>query len=166
VVTVRSPESKLMTLDQAAAWKRTLHQRGRRLAVTNGCFDLLHRGHAEYLARARECADALLVAVNSDASVKALKGPSRPVVAEGDRAFLLASLEAVDAVVVFGSPKPLDVFRRVVPDVYVKGGDYTVDTIDREECALLQGLGCEFRFIPFVPGFSTTGTISRVREQA
>ena len=155
-----------MTLDQAVAWRQGLRQQGLRLAVTNGCFDLLHRGHAEYLARARECADALLVAVNSDASVKALKGPSRPVVAEGDRAFLLASLEAVDAVVVFPTVKPLEVFRCVVPDVYVKGGDYTVDTIDREECVLLQSLGCEFRFIPFVPGLSTTSTISRVRGQS
>jgi rfaE bifunctional protein nucleotidyltransferase chain/domain len=155
----------MLTLDQAAAWRRDLRGRGLRLAVTNGCFDLLHRGHAEYLARARECADALLVAVNSDASVKALKGPSRPVVSEGDRAFLLASLEAVDAVVLFATVKPLEVFCQVVPDVYVKGGDYTVDTIDREECALLTGLGCEFRFIPFVPGLSTTNTISRVRGQ-
>jgi len=155
-----------MALEQAVAWRQGLRDQGRRLGVTNGCFDLLHRGHAEYLARAREAADALLVAVNSDASVKALKGPSRPVVAEGDRAFLLASLEAVDAVVVFPTVKPLDVFRRLVPDVYVKGGDYTVETIDQEECALLRSLGCEFRFIPFVPGLSTTSTISRVRGQS
>ncbi len=160
---MRSPESKLMSLDQAVVWRQALRGQGRRLAVTNGCFDLLHRGHAEYLSRARECADALLVAVNTDASVRALKGPSRPVVSEADRAFLLACLEAVDAVVLFAEIKPLEVFRRVVPDIYVKGGDYTIETIDQEECALLKTLGCEFRFIPFVPGFSTTGTIARVR---
>lgn len=162
---MRTPESKIMTLGEAAAWRNELRRRGLRLAVTNGCFDLLHRGHAEYLARARGCADALLVAVNSDASVKAIKGPNRPVVGQADRAFLLASLEVVDAVVIFSGAKPLDVFPRVVPDVYVKGGDYTEETIDREEHAVLKGLGCEFRFIPFVPGFSTTSTISRVRGQ-
>jgi len=164
-MTVRTPDSKIMTLAQAVAWRQTLRGGNLRLALTNGCFDLLHRGHAEYLARARESADALLVAVNSDASVKALKGPSRPVVSEPDRAFLLASLEAVDAVVVFATVKPTGVFRQVRPDVYVKGGDYTIDTIDREERDVLMDLGCEFRFIPFVPGFSTTSTISRVRGQ-
>jgi rfaE bifunctional protein nucleotidyltransferase chain/domain len=160
---VRTPDSKIMTLEQAASWRLALRDNNQRLALTNGCFDLLHRGHAEYLARAREGADALLVAVNSDASVRALKGPDRPVVGEEDRAFLLACLEAVDAVVVFPTVKPTDVFLQLRPDVYVKGGDYTVDTIDREECAVLLSLGCEFRFIPFVPGFSTTSTISRVR---
>ena len=162
---MRTPESKIMTLDQAASWRQALRGGPLRLALTNGCFDLLHRGHAEYLARARECADALLVAVNSDASVKALKGPGRPVVNEADRAFLLACLEAVDAVVVFATVKPTEVFLQVRPDVYVKGGDYTIDTIDREERTVLLGLGCEVRFIPFVPGFSTTNTISRVRGE-
>lgn len=162
---MRTPDSKIMTLDQAASWRQTLRRGSLRLALTNGCFDLLHRGHAEYLARARASADALLVAVNSDASVKALKGPGRPVVSEQDRAFLLACLEAVDAVVVFATVKPIDVFRQVQPDVYVKGGDYTIDTIDDEERPVLMALGCEFRFIPFVPGFSTTSTISRVRGQ-
>mgnify|MGYP001273154086 CR=1 FL=1 len=163
---MRSPESKIMTLEEAAAWRNDLRRRGLRLAVTNGCFDLLHRGHAEYLARARACADALLVALNSDASVRAIKGPERPVVREADRAFLVASLEAVDAVVVFAGAKPLDVFPAVRPDIYVKGGDYTEATTDREEYAVLKALGCEFRFIPFVPGFSTTSTISRVRGQS
>ncbi len=162
---MRTPDSKIMTLEQATAWRQTLRRDHLRLALTNGCFDLLHRGHAEYLARARESADALLVAVNSDASVKLLKGPTRPVVSEQDRAFLLACLEAVDAVVVFAGVKPTDVFRQVPPDVYVKGGDYTLDTLDREERDVLMSFGCAFRFIPFVPGFSTTSTISRVRSQ-
>ena len=162
---MRNPLSKILTLDQAVAWRQELRQRGQRLAVTNGCFDLLHRGHAEYLARARDLAEALLVAVNTDASVKALKGPSRPVVGEADRAYLLASLEAVDAVVLFAANKPLAEFRALVPDVYVKGGDYTLDTIDREEFAVLRECACEFRFIPFVAGLSTTNTIARVRGQ-
>ncbi|MDX9981615.1 MAG: adenylyltransferase/cytidyltransferase family protein, partial [Lentisphaeria bacterium] len=104
---MRAPESKIMDLAAARVWRESLRAEGRRLAMTNGCFDLLHRGHAEYLARARERADALLVAINSDASVRAIKGPTRPVVAEQDRAFLLACLESVDAVLVFGEEKPL-----------------------------------------------------------
>lgn len=152
-----------MTLAEAVAWRQELRTKQLRLAMTNGCFDLLHRGHAEYLARARETADALLVAINSDASVRAIKGPERPVVAEQDRAFLLACLESVDAVVVFGDEKPLPLFEALVPDLYVKGGDYTVDTIVQEERRLLERLGTEFAFIPFVGGFSTTRTIAKVR---
>ena len=161
---MRPAASKIMSLSEAHTWRCGLRARGLRLAVTNGCFDLLHRGHAEYLSRARDCADALLVAVNSDASVRALKGPERPVVSETDRAYLLASLEAVDAVVIFNDTRPLEVFPAVVPDVYVKGGDYTEERLDRDEHAILKGLGCEFRFVPFVQGFSTTSTINRLRQ--
>lgn len=160
---MRAPESKIMDLAAARVWRESLRAADRRLAMTNGCFDLLHRGHAEYLARAREQADALLVAINSDASVRAIKGPTRPVVAEQDRAFMLACLESVDAVLVFGEQKPLGLFEALVPDLYVKGGDYTVETIVQEERRLLERLGTQFAFIPFVGGFSTTGTIAKVR---
>jgi D-beta-D-heptose 7-phosphate kinase/D-beta-D-heptose 1-phosphate adenosyltransferase len=152
-----------MTLEQAVAWRTELRANGQRLAVTNGCFDLLHRGHAEYLSHAREVADALLVAINSDASVRAIKGPERPVISEQDRAFMLACLESIDAVVVFDDEKPLGLLEAIVPDVYVKGGDYTVETIVQEERRLLEGLGSSFAFIPFVAGFSTTNTIAKVR---
>jgi rfaE bifunctional protein nucleotidyltransferase chain/domain len=152
-----------MTLEEAVAWRDSLRAGGRKLAVTNGCFDLLHRGHTEYLARAREAADALLVAINSDASVRAIKGPERPVVSESDRAFMLACLESTDAVVVFDDQKPLALLEAIAPDVYVKGGDYTVETIVQEERHLLEGLGATFAFIPFVSGFSTTRTIAKVR---
>jgi len=158
------PRSKIHSVEALRAILADLQAGGRRVVFTNGCFDLLHRGHAEYLAQARGCADALLVAVNSDASVRALKGPERPIVSEADRAYLLASLEAVDAVVIFSDTRPLEVFPAVVPDVYVKGGDYTEERLDRDEHAILKGLGCEFRFVPFVQGFSTTGTISRLRQ--
>ncbi len=161
---MRSPESKIMDLDAASAWRGKLARNGRTLAVTNGCFDLLHRGHVQYLANARGEADCLLVAVNSDASVRTIKGPGRPVVRQEDRLFMLACLEAVDAVVVFEQPKPLELFKRLAPDVYVKGGDYCEDTIDREEHDLLSGMGVRFRFIPFVPGLSTTETIRKVRR--
>lgn len=159
---MRSPESKLRTLKQVIAWRDELREKGLVVVVTNGCFDLLHRGHVEYLARAREHGDALLVAVNSDASVRAVKGPGRPVVPEHDRAYMLASLESTDSVVIFTTPKPLDLLRIVVPDVYVKGGDYTEDTIDREEYTLLKSLGCSFRFVTHVEGTSTTDTIRKL----
>jgi rfaE bifunctional protein nucleotidyltransferase chain/domain len=161
----RDPQSKIMTLPAAAEWRETCRKRGLRLAITNGVFDLLHRGHAQYLFAASRCADVLLVAVNSDASVRAVKGPDRPVIGEQDRAYLVAALEAVDAVVVFPAPKPLDVFERLRPDVYVKGGDYDETTIDREEHALLKRIGVEFRFIPFVQGRSTTSTIRKVKDK-
>lgn len=159
-----APELKIMTIDQAVAWHTALRREHKTLAVTNGAFDLLHRGHVEYLNQAAAEADALLVAVNSDASVKQLKGPERPLVGEKDRAMLLASLQAVSAVVIFNGPKPVDVFSVIHPDVYVKGGDYTEDSLDREEHALLKGAGARFVFIPFVAGFSTTSIVRRLRD--
>ena len=160
-----SPRTKVMTLEQAVEARRKLAAAGRRLAVTNGCFDLLHRGHAEYLMEARSLADALYVLVNSDASVRALKGPSRPVNAEDDRAFLLACLEFVDGVIVFRSSRCDAELAALKPDVYVKGGDYTVESLDPAERAALLGAGSEIRFIPFVPGYSTTGTLKKAAEK-
>lgn len=160
----RPPSKKIMTLREAVAWRRRLADSGRELVVTNGCFDLLHRGHAEYLARACRHGDALLVAVNSDASVRTVKGPGRPVVNEKDRAYLLASLEAVDSVVVFNERQAINVFRAIVPDVYIKGGDYTEKTIDQDEYVVLKKLGCRFEFVPFIQGRSTTETIERMKE--
>jgi len=133
--------------------------------MTNGCFDLLHRGHVEYLSRARGLGDALLVAVNTDSSIAALKGPLRPVIPESDRAYMLASLESVDAVVLFGTPEETDacpLLRRLAPEIYVKGGDYTAETINRKERALLRELGCRLEFVALVPGLSTTDLIRRV----
>jgi rfaE bifunctional protein nucleotidyltransferase chain/domain len=159
-----TPEQKIMTLDEAAAWQQELRRTGKTLAVTNGAFDLLHRGHASYLNQAAKEADRLLVAVNDDASVRQLKGSERPLVNEKDRALLLASLQAVSAVVIFSGPKPLEVFRRIHPDVYVKGGDYNEDSLDREEHALLKKAGARFVFIDFVAGFSTTSMLHRLRD--
>ena len=155
-----------MTLAAARLWREELRAAGRLLVLTNGCFDLMHRGHVEYLARAREHGDALLVALNSDASVSAIKGPGRPVVCEDDRAYLIASLEAVDAVTVFTTPKATDLLRVLLPDVYVKGGDYTAETLVREEYVLLQSVGCRVEFVPLVSGSSTTELIQRLRQDA
>ena len=155
---------KIMTVNRAAAWRAELRKNGRKLALTNGCFDLLHRGHAEYLLAARKSADALIVLLNSDASIRRLKGPSRPVCAQEDRAFLLACLAFVDAVVVFDSERCDREIASLAPDVYVKGGDYTVEKLDPGERAALVGCGAEIRFIPFVPGYSTTGLIEKSRK--
>ena len=160
-----SPRSLVMTLEEAVEARRKLAASGRKLAVTNGCFDLLHRGHAEYLMQARSLADRLFVLINSDASVRALKGPTRPVNMEDDRAFLLACLEFVDGVVIFRSSRCDKELAALKPDVYVKGGDYTVDSLDPDERAALLQAGSEIRFIPFVPGYSTTGTLKKAAEK-
>ncbi|MBR7144151.1 MAG: adenylyltransferase/cytidyltransferase family protein [Lentisphaeria bacterium] len=152
-----------MSLADALEWRETLRRQRIRLAVTNGCFDLLHRGHVEYLDSARRAADALLVLVNSDNSVRALKGPSRPLNDEYSRAFVLAGLAAVDAAVVFDSERCTAELAALAPDVYVKGGDYTVETLDPGERQALQENNTEIFFIPFVQGFSTTGTINKMR---
>lgn len=150
-----------MTLKQAVAARKKLAANGRRLTVTNGCFDLLHRGHAEYLMQARSLADALFVLINSDASVRALKGPTRPLNRVADRSFLLACLEFVDGVIVFRSSRCDRELAALKPDVYVKGGDYTVDSMDPLERAALLEAGSEIHFIPFVPGYSATGTMEK-----
>ena len=156
------PAERVMSLEQALKFREELRRAGRKLVVTNGCFDLLHRGHATYLAAARAQGDALLVLVNSDASVRELKGPSRPVVDEYSRAFLLASLRAVDAAMVFDGKRCDRELAALAPDIYVKAGDYTLETIDRTERAALEKAGTKIVFMPFVPGFSTTGTLKKI----
>lgn len=151
------PEERIFpSLESAVRWRLDLKMKGLRLAVTNGCFDLLHRGHAEYLRAARRTADALLVLVNSDASVKALKGPSRPINNEYDRAYLLSSLRFVDGVLVFDSPRCCKELDALVPDSYAKGGDYTFETLNGQEREILVKHHIQVHFIPFVPDHSTT----------
>ncbi|MBO5688910.1 MAG: adenylyltransferase/cytidyltransferase family protein [Lentisphaeria bacterium] len=156
------PASRVMDLETALRYREKLRNEGKKLVVTNGCFDLLHRGHASYLAAAREHGDALLVLVNSDASVRSLKGPSRPVVDEDSRAFLLASLRAVDAAVIFDSSRCDRELAVLKPDLYVKAGDYTLEKLDPIERAALEAAGTEIVFMPFVAGFSTTGTLKKI----
>jgi D-beta-D-heptose 7-phosphate kinase/D-beta-D-heptose 1-phosphate adenosyltransferase len=126
---------------------------------TNGCFDLLHVGHLAVLEQARHSGDRLIVAINSDASVSSLKGPSRPIVGERERARVLAALAAVDAVVVFQEPTPLEVILAVRPDVIVKGGDYNADAVvgARE----IESWGGQVKIVPLVEGFSTTRLIEK-----
>lgn len=159
---LKNPAEKIMTLEQAVRWHEHLRITGRRLVITNGCFDILHRGHAQYLLESRNLGDVQLVLINSDASVQALKGSARPVIDEFNRAYLLASLASVDAVVVFDAPVCAAELRALAPDIYVKGGDYCLEKLNPEERAALEAGGAEFRFIPFIDGFSTTTVISRI----
>ncbi len=158
-------QERILSLESAAAWHEQLRREGKRLAVTNGCFDLLHRGHAEYLRIARDQADALLVLINSDASVRALKGPTRPIVGEADRAALLASLRAVDRVVIFPGTRCAEELAVLRPEIYVKAGDYTLDTLDPSERDALLAAGSEIIFVPFVSGFSTSGIVAEIRDR-
>ncbi len=159
-----SPSDKIIPFDQLRQWRETLRRENRRLVVTNGVFDLMHRGHAEYLAQAAALGDALLVLVNDDASVTALKGPTRPILPQADRAFLLASLQCVAAVSVFPGPQATEALRRCAPDVYVKGGDYTPETLNRDEFQALQACGSQIRILPLVPGCSTSSIVAKLRQ--
>ncbi len=156
--------AKILSRSDLPAWRESLRRAGRRLAVTNGCFDLLHAGHVAYLEAARQAADALLVAVNSDASVRRLKGPQRPINHEADRARVLAALACVDAVTIFEEPDARAVLELLAPEVYVKGGDYTLETINQDERRLVEKLGGRVLILPGVPGLSTTGLLKRLQE--
>ncbi len=139
-----------------------MRQAGKRLAVTNGCFDILHVGHVTYLEAARNSADALLVGVNSDQAVRSLKGPTRPVNNEADRARVLAALACVDGVFVFQERDAVEFLRTVQPDIYVKGGDYTIDTINQDERRLIESTGGKIVLLAHVPGKSTTGILQKI----
>ena len=154
---------KLRNLSVAIAWREELRRSGRRVVLTNGVFDLLHTGHLYYLQQARALGDALIIALNADASTRALKGPSRPVQDETQRAYALAALECVDAVVIFGEPRLTAEIRALQPDIYCKAGDYTLEKLNPEERAALESVGARIQFMPFLPGFSTTNLIARIK---
>ena len=153
---------KIISWDRLPAWRGALRAQGKKLVVTNGCFDLLHRGHVTYLEAARAQGDVLLVGVNSDASVRELKGADRPINSESDRAFVLAALQTVDAVSVFTDRTALRFLSLIQPDVYVKGGDYTIDTINQEERRLVEGAGGRVVVVAGVPGKSTTALVEKI----
>lgn len=148
----------MLDWDRAREWRT--RQRGR-VVFTNGVFDLLHPGHLDVLRGARERGDALVVGLNSDASVRRLKGPGRPVRSEAERAYVLAGLETVDAVTVFDQDTPLELVKLLRPDVIVKGGDYSPDTV--VGAAEVREWGGECFIIPLTPGQSTTSIIERLR---
>lgn len=151
-----------LTASQAAAWRDQLHASGKRLVFTSGCFDILHAGHARYLNQARALGDALVVALNSDASVRLLKGPHRPVNAQDDRAEVLLALRSVDAVVLFDDPRTTSLIHHIRPHLYAKGGDYLLSTLDPEERQALDSLGAAIHILPALPGRSTTATLAKL----
>jgi len=151
------PDSaKIVSASELARVRDEFAARGEKLVLTNGCFDLLHVGHVRYLQAARKLGQALAVVINSDEGVRALKGPTRPVNTENDRAEVLAALECVDFVTIFPGMRVTEVLREVRPQLYAKGGDYTPETLDRDEKAALDQAGSEIHILPLVPGKSTT----------
>ncbi|MCF6314643.1 MAG: phosphoribosylglycinamide formyltransferase [Verrucomicrobiales bacterium] len=149
-------------LAELAAWRDALAVEGKRVVLTNGCFDLLHAGHVRYLKEARALGDALVVAVNADASVRALKGEGRPVHSAEDRAEILCALRAVDRVVVFDQARVTGVIEELRPQVYAKGGDYTVESLNDEERAALQEVGAEICILSLLEGRSTSETLKKL----
>jgi rfaE bifunctional protein nucleotidyltransferase chain/domain len=152
----------ILTLHQAILQFGPQKRNGRRVVFTNGCFDLLHPGHIETLEKARSFGDLLIVGVNSDRSVREMKGAGRPILPERERAEILAALECVDAVVIFDEPTPRETIAALLPDVLVKGGDWASDAIvGREE---VEAAGGKVISIPVVAGFSTSAILEKIRK--
>ena len=155
---------RFVTRDGLAALGKEYATAGKKLVLTNGCFDLLHTGHVRYLQQARELGDALLVAVNSDQSVRELKGPERPLNGEEDRSEVLSALRCVDHVAIFEGKRVTDVIRKLRPAIYAKGGDYTLETLDPGEREALEEVGAEIQLLSLVPGRSTTSLLERAKK--
>jgi D-glycero-beta-D-manno-heptose 1-phosphate adenylyltransferase len=155
-------DSRILSLEQAIVRFGREKRNGGKIVFTNGCFDLLHPGHIRSLEQARELGDALIVGLNSDSSVRTLKGPGRPVLPELERAEILAALECVDAVVIFNEPTPREIISRLLPDVLVKGGDWAGDKIiGREE---VEAAGGRVVSVPVVPGYSSSAILEKIRQ--
>ena len=155
---------KILDAEALPAWREALRAQGRTLAATNGCFDILHAGHVNYLQAARNEADALIVGLNSDRSTAELKGPNRPIHTETDRAAVIAALESVDAVFIFDDLRATNFLQIAQPDVYIKGGDYTVDQLPAEERAIIQAQGGRITVLGHLPGKSSTEIARRILE--
>ncbi|MCC6289990.1 MAG: D-glycero-beta-D-manno-heptose 1-phosphate adenylyltransferase [Chitinophagaceae bacterium] len=155
-------KNKILTPDAVKHQARRWNLLNKKIVFTNGCFDILHQGHIAILSKAAESGDVLVVGVNSDASVKKLKGNDRPVNDESFRALMLASLSIVDAVVVFEEDTPLNLINLIKPDVLLKGGDYSIDKIVGAEEVIKNG--GEVKIVPFVNGYSTTAIIKKIQQ--
>jgi D-glycero-beta-D-manno-heptose 1-phosphate adenylyltransferase len=156
--------AKIIDLNELAERARQLRAAGKKLVVTNGCFDLLHVGHVRYLHAARALGDALAVGLNGDQSVRELKGLGRPLNNERDRAEVLAALEFVDFVTIFSEMRATRFIEAARPAIYAKGGDYTSETLDAQEQAVLREIGAEVRILPFVHGYSTSDLLEQLRK--
>ena len=154
---------KVLPLNQMQLERERLRQAGKKVVFTNGCFDLLHPGHVRYLQQARALGDALIVALNSDRSVRELKGDKRPILTEAERSEVMAALACVDFVTVFDEPTPREIISALLPDVLVKGGDWGIDAIvGREE---VEAAGGKVMSLAFVEGCSTTDVIERIAQR-
>ena len=157
-------KTKIISLAELTRRADTIRAANEKLVLTNGCFDLLHVGHVRYLAQARGLGDFLAVALNGDDSVRALKGAGRPINSADDRAEVLAALECVDFVTIFPDVRATEVIAGVRPAIYVKGGDYTVESLNAEEAAALRTAGAEVQIVPLTPGKSTSGILARMQK--
>ena len=153
----------LKTQDEIVKIVRNGQKNGETFVVTNGCFDILHVGHVRYLEKTKEQADKLIVMLNSDISVKSIKGDSRPINCEADRAEILSSLRCVDYVVLFDEKSPAELLEAIKPNVYTKGADYTLETLPERDIVLRNNIKVEF--IEFVQGKSTTNVIKKINEK-
>jgi len=153
---------KIIAWDNLPAWRKQIRASGKKLVVTNGVFDVLHVGHVTYLETARNFGDALLVGINGDAAVRELKGNGRPVNSENDRAAVLAALESVSGVCLFPEKTMTKFLAAAQPDIYVKGGDYTLDTLNQDERRAVELADGKIKIIPFVPGKSTTALLGKI----
>lgn len=155
---------KIITWDKLPEWRKAFRASGKKLVATNGCFDILHPGHVTYLEAARNLGDALLIGVNSDDATRQLKGPNRPVNSEADRAVVLAALESVTAVCIFTEKTATRFLERAQPDIYAKGGDYTLETLNQDERRAVEAASGKIKIIPFVPGKSTTAILEKISK--
>ncbi|MFV0417069.1 MAG: adenylyltransferase/cytidyltransferase family protein [Chthoniobacterales bacterium] len=157
---------KIVSLEKLASESQRLKSEGKRLVLTNGCFDILHAGHVRYLQAARERGDALAIALNGDESVRCLKGPERPINPEDDRAEVLAALQAVDYVSIFSEVRATKVIEKVRPGIYAKGGDYTPETLETSEADALKKCGAEIVILPELKGRSTSNILKRGQKKS
>jgi rfaE bifunctional protein nucleotidyltransferase chain/domain len=153
---------KIIAWDKLPEWRRAFRASGKKLVVTNGCFDILHTGHVTYLESARNLGHALLVGVNGDNSARELKGAGRPVNSENDRVMVIAALGSVDGVCIFAEKTATKFLERAQPDIYVKGGDYTLETLNQDERRAVEQAGGKIVIIPQVPGKSTTALLEKI----
>ena len=164
MATLREVADRVSSLEEAATVRRDASERGETAVLTNGCFDLLHSGHLHFLESASSLGDHLWIALNGDASIRALKGPSRPLQTQLERAYALLSLKFVSGIFVFETERLAREIRFFKPDIYAKAGDYCLDTINAEEKEALEEVDAEIRFLPFLEGYGTTTLLEKIKS--
>jgi rfaE bifunctional protein nucleotidyltransferase chain/domain len=155
-------QDKIFTAQTLATWRDNHRNNGKKLAATNGCFDILHAGHVSYLQAARNEADALIVGINSDRSIRELKGPNRPIHTETDRASIIAALASVDGVIIFDELRATEFLKLAQPDVYIKGGDYALEELPEEERQAVAQMGGVIKVLELIPGKSSSDIAQRI----